>query len=90
MVNKLGLGMGMVGHGAMRALDRPALLSGSCSCFVFLRVVSNNVIKVRGGVKGSVKSVATRSCTYLECLTSLLMVVTEVSKRSLFSLKKLT
>ena len=35
MVNKLGLGLGMVGHGAMRALDRPALLSGSCSCFVF-------------------------------------------------------
>ena len=29
------LGLGMVGHGAMRALDRPALLSGSCSCFVF-------------------------------------------------------
>ena len=26
-------------------------------------------------MKGSVKSVATRSCTYLECLTSLLMSV---------------
>ena len=76
MVNKF---RGGDGHGWTWCNARtgpPSLALGKLFllCF-FLRVVSNNVIKVRGGVKGSVKSVATRSCTYLECLTSLLMAV---------------